>query len=138
MDRQFVHDPAAMAFGGFYADPEDLRDLLRSVALRNQLKDAPFLSGQELRGSPRPRQISLEYGSGDAGAEVHMPGAQLVNRPDEIPCRLRFHDVAPDTCTEGFVQYRSAVCIVSKMILMDGRSLRISRAASNPFRRGIE
>src|SRR5213593_1373014 len=100
VDVGFLHDPGPVGLCGLEADPQELGDLFRGLALRDQLEDLALPSRQRVARHLRLGQVRLDDGLGDSGAQVHHASQHLVDRPHQIARGLSLDDVALDARLE--------------------------------------
>src|SRR5262245_47923518 len=100
VDPELAHQPGAMELRRLDADAQDLRDLLRRLALRDQLEDLLLARGQRLLGSAPPAQRGLDDRAGDPRAQVGVPAHDLVERAHEVGGALALEHVALDAGLE--------------------------------------
>src|SRR2546427_3518428 len=79
VDVGFPHDPGPVRLGGLEADPLELGDLFRGLALRDQLEDLALPRRQRVGRHLRLGQVRLDDGLGDRGPPAGR-GAQVHER----------------------------------------------------------
>src|SRR2546427_1138090 len=99
---ELLHDPCPVGLNGLGADAEDLGDLLRRVALGDELQDLALPGRQRVRGQRRLRQVRLHQGARDARAQVDHAAQDLLDRSDQIRGRLGLDDEPFDAHPQRF------------------------------------
>src|SRR5205823_974059 len=96
VDVELLHDSKPILLGGSNGDPEKPGDLLRRLALGQELQNLPFARRQRI-GSPfRLGRMRLHHSLRDAGAQVDSPSEHLIDRPHQVRSRLGLRNIALD------------------------------------------
>ena len=85
-----------MVLGGLHLEVQRRGDVLRRLALGDELQHLPIARGQRIVVDVLSRQVCLHDDAGDAGAEIHAAGEHLAERVEELGRRLRLDDEAAD------------------------------------------
>src|ERR1700730_19165475 len=101
VDFKLLHDPGAVGFGSLNAYTQQRGDLLRGLALRNQLKNLQFARAQRLGSDIGLVKERVDNCLRNAGAEINQAFSYIPDCLNKLSGCPAFQHVTPDSGSQG-------------------------------------
>ena len=96
MDVQFLHQPAAVRFGGLDGHVQNHRDFLGRLSFSYQLEHLPLARAEGIAGQLILGEIRLHDRARHARTQIHAAAADFMNRLEQMLGGLRLRHAALD------------------------------------------